>query len=76
MTIRKTHKPQGLDPADLEIAPVENQFVLRLDGQPITLPSGEPLLHSRQGLQEHIREEFSGFGFLYLDQSNRVVKPI
>jgi hypothetical protein len=59
----------------LEIALVENQFVLHLDGQPITLPSGKPLLHSRQGLLEHIREEFSGFGRLYLDKSNRVVKP-
>jgi hypothetical protein len=75
MTIRKTRKPQRVDPADLEIAPMENQLVLQVNGQPIALPSGKPLLHSRSSLLEHIREEFSGFGFLYLDKSNRVVKP-
>jgi hypothetical protein len=75
MTMRKTHKPQPVDPADLEISPMQNQFVLQVDGQPIALPSGNPLVHPRLSLLEHIREEFSGFGFLYLDKSNRVVKP-
>jgi hypothetical protein len=71
----QTHKPQRVDPADLEISPMQNQFVLRVNGQPIALPSGNPLLHPRLSLLEHIREEFSGFGFLHLDKSNRVVKP-